>query len=281
MELTTEQLQKIKVIELNILEAFINICDKLSLRYYMMGGTMLGTVRHQGFIPWDDDIDVGMVRRDYEIFKEKAQELLPEYYFLQNMDTDNEYPHNFMKIRDSRTTFVETSLSKLKINHGVFIDIFPLDYYPDSKLMRGIFDFRVKVMNLRMRNVVIIPDDARHSPVQEAVLSIVSKITCLRYPNFKRMQKSREHLYKKENCGLYIGNFCGAWGKKEIVPAEWYGEGCKAKFEGIEVMIPAEYDKWLTQVYGNYMKLPPENKRVTHHYTDIIDFDNPYTKYIK
>lgn len=85
---------------------------------------------------------------------------------------------------------------------------------------------------------------------------------------------------KSKSNGRKIANYCGAWGEKEIVPKEWYGEGSLLEFEGLWLNAPKEYDKWLTQVYGDYMKLPPAEKQVTHHYTDIIDLDNSYTKYM-
>ena len=128
-----EQLQKMQEVELDLFKAFIEVCEKLQLKYYLLGGTLLGAVRHKGFIPWDDDIDVGMPRKDYEIFIQKAQDLLPEHYFVQNCYTDGKLPMAFCKIRNSNTTFIETSVKDFKINHGIFIDIFPLDYYPQDK----------------------------------------------------------------------------------------------------------------------------------------------------
>ena len=133
MVLNNKDLETIKKIELDMLCAFIEICNRLSIRYYLLGGTMLGAVRHHGFIPWDDDIDVGIFRDDYELFISKAQSYLPNYYFLQNIYTDPECMINFTKIRDSRTTFIETSTKSKKMNHGVYIDIFPLDFYPDDE----------------------------------------------------------------------------------------------------------------------------------------------------
>ena len=119
--------ERLKAIELDILKAFIDVCKKNSLNYYLLGGSCLGAVRHHGIIPWDDDIDVGLLRADYNKFMEVGQKYLPEHYFLQNYRTDPEYYVNFAKIRDSRTTFIESSLKNLHINHGVYIDVFPLD----------------------------------------------------------------------------------------------------------------------------------------------------------
>ena len=128
-----EQLQKMQEVEIDLFKAFIEVCQKLQLKYYLLGGTLLGAVRHKGFIPWDDDIDVGMPRKDYEIFIQKAQDLLPEHYFVQTLYSEPTIPYNFCKIRNSNTTFVEYSIKKLNINHGVYIDVFPLDGYPNDK----------------------------------------------------------------------------------------------------------------------------------------------------
>ena len=140
MELTPQDSQRIKEIELEIFKVFLDIANKLDIKYYLIGGTLLGAVRHKGFIPWDDDIDVGLPRKDYEKFIAEAQKYLPDYYFLQTYETDPEYPLSFAKIRDSRTTYLETALNNKKINHGVFFDIFPLDFYPENEKDQDIFD---------------------------------------------------------------------------------------------------------------------------------------------
>ncbi len=269
----------IKQIELNALSAFIDCCSSLDLRYYLLGGTLLGAVRHQGFIPWDDDIDVGMPRADYEVFLEKAQPLLPEYYFVQCRATDPELPNNFAKLRDSRTTFIETSVKDRKINHGVYIDIFPLDYYPDDPKRQKEFDRRNRLLSLRIRAVFTLPEESRRSFVSELGASIVAKLLSLRYRTIEDALDAREKLYKSVSKSSWLANFSGAWGKKEIVPADWFGDGADGVFEGLTVWLPKEYDKYLTQLYGDYMQPPPEEKRVTHHYTEMIDTENPYTMY--
>ena len=131
-----------------MLQEFIDVCTVLNLKYYALGGTLLGVVRHRGFIPWDDDIDVGMPRADYEIFIAKAQMLLADGYFLQTFKTDKEFPANFAKIRNNNTTFIETSIGHLHVNHGVFIDVFPLDYYPNK--MIWLFNLKKQLLTLRI-----------------------------------------------------------------------------------------------------------------------------------
>ena len=120
-------LNELKRIELEMLKTFIKICKKHNFMYFLVGGTCLGSVRHGGFIPWDDDIDVGMPRSDYNKFIKIASEELPGNMFLQTFFTDEQYPCAFAKIRNNDTTFIEKGLRKSNINHGIYIDIFPLD----------------------------------------------------------------------------------------------------------------------------------------------------------
>ena len=267
-------IQRLKQVELDLFRAFIDVCDKLNLKYYLLGGTLLGAVRHGGFIPWDDDIDVGMLREDYEIFVEKGQALLPKEYFIQTFKTDPDYPANYAKIRNSNTTFLETAARNCNINHGVFIDVFPLDTYPADKKVQKRFSFKTQLMTLRVSSAFYRPDRVR--PLK---MKVVNALLSIIYPSYQRAVRARERLYTAFKSGELIANHSGAWGVKEIVPAEWYGEGTLLTFEGLTVRAPARYEQWLTQVYGDYMKLPPVEKQVTHHYTDVIDLDTPYTKY--
>ena len=275
VEPTPEQLKKMKALELDMLRSFVDICDQLSLRYYLVGGTLLGAVRHQGFIPWDDDIDVAMPRQDYEVCLREGQKYLPEYYFLQCLDTDRAYAMNFAKIRDSRTTFVEYAVRKFPMNHGVFIDIFPLDYYPDGEKEQKKMDFHQKIFKYRTRAAVEVPKAARHSFPVELGLNTLAALCCLIYPNYRKAREHREKLHRSVASGERWANYCGAWGKKEIMPAAWFGAGVPLTFEGLAVKGPEQWDKYLTNVYGDYMQLPPVEKRVGHHYAQVIDLDEP------
>ena len=271
------ELEQLKQCELEILKHFIRVCEKLKLKYYLMGGTLLGAVRHQGFIPWDDDIDVGMSREDYEIFVNQAQELLPQKYFVQTHLSDPNYPLNFAKIRNSETTFWETAVRDLDMNHGVFIDVFPLDVYPDDKDKQKTLEIKKRFLTSRITDIFYAEVPLKRTFAGKVQLAL-SKVC---YPDFRKAVIKKEQLIKSVKKGTKLANHGGAWGEKEIVPAEWYGEGAVLEFEGLTVLGPEKYELWLKQVYGDYMKLPPIEKRVTHHYTDQIDLEKSYKYYTK
>lgn len=268
-------IEELKEIELNILKEFISICKKHNFSYYVLGGTMLGAVRHQGFIPWDDDIDVCMPRQDYERFLEIAQNELSDELFVQTNSSEPQNPFCYCKIRNSNTTFIESSCKKLDINHGIFIDVFPLDYYPaDAKSQKK---FRKKK---KFYNLII---GTRYSVKSTGIRKIkraIGKLISIVYP-VKRAIKNRDKMYTSQTNSTILANNGGAWDIKEVAPAEWYGKGVELDFEGIKIVAPERYDLWLKQVYGDYMKLPPEEKRITHHNTEIIDTKKSYKEYMK
>ena len=125
-------MNRLQQVEFEMLCEFVRICDELGLTYYLVCGSALGAVKYKGFIPWDDDLDVALPRPDYEVFCEKAQSMLPSHLFLQNHHTDPYYPLIFSKIRNSNTAFIEKSYAGTNINHGIYIDVFPLDGYPED-----------------------------------------------------------------------------------------------------------------------------------------------------
>ena len=262
MELTDHQLQQLKTVELRLLREFLQVCQKLNLNYYVLGGTLLGAVRHQGFIPWDDDIDIGMPRKDYERFLSEAQPLLPRDVFLQTFATDPEYPYLFAKLRCSGTVFVEHSLKNCAIHHGIYIDIFPLDPYPE----KGIRLFRLKDTLLKLRLSYTLTPEVLSSRVR-----LLRIPTLLLFPSRKGAVRKRDQLLRSARGTHRMSNHCGAWGEKEIVPTHWFGDGTALSFEGIPVRAPSEYRLWLTQIYGDYLRLPPEEQRVPHHFVDAFD----------
>ena len=278
MELKSEQLIALKKVEIDILKAFIKVCDSLKLKYYILEGTLLGAVRHKGFIPWDDDIDVGMPRADYERFCHEGQNLLPDHYFIQTINTEKDYRANFAKIRNSRTTFIETSVRHCNINHGIYIDIFPLDdcFDDEHAHKRRCKSLSFILMTLRVIKGFYVPDKKK-----TIVRRLAELLSVIRYPTIRGALLAREKWMKALPQSNTYANYCSAWYLREVIPKEWFGDSEYLEFEGLRVRVPKEYDKWLTRVYGNYMQLPPPEKRVAHHYADVIDVNKPYQIYIK
>lgn len=274
-----KQLEKLKACELEMLKAFADACEKLQLKYFVIGGTLLGAVRHQGLIPWDDDIDVGMPRADYERFIAEGQKYLPEGYFVQTMHSDPEWPANFAKIRDCRTTFIEKSLKEFRINHGVWIDIFPFDYFPQGKLKRLTFGARYMLSLGRIVQTFSVP--ARKLTLRQLCKKMLFAASRVVHPDVAKAVMCRDELIRSVPAGPLMVNYCGAWGRREIAPAEYFAETIPMRFEGLDVQGLKHYDKWLTQVYGDYMQLPPVEKRVGHHDYEVLDLDKPYTEYIR
>lgn len=275
MQLSTTENVRLKEIELDILKAFVSICEKHDICYYLAGGTLLGAVRHKGFIPWDDDIDVLLPRQDYDRFIEIAQNELPSHLFLQTWCTDTAYPANFAKIRDNRTTFVEKSLKDLPINHGVYIDLFPLDYFPQTRLCQ-----KWKLFWWRLSDFSIGQVFYREQPLtyKQRLLQVVSRVL---FGSLKNTLAKREKWMRSEGKSTFVISYCGAWGEREVARTEWFAEGVDVEFERLCLRAPKDYDAYLRRLYGDYMQLPPIEKQVGHHYTDIVDLDKSYLSYRK
>ena len=142
LSLSDNQRITLKEMELRIFREFARICDKHHLKYMLCYGSLIGAIRHQGYIPWDDDLDVCMMREDYNKLKEICKTELSGDFFFQSHDTDPEYYYLFDKIRLNGTVFRESFVSKYQIHHGVYIDIFPVDYLPDSPILQKIQYYR-------------------------------------------------------------------------------------------------------------------------------------------
>jgi lipopolysaccharide cholinephosphotransferase len=264
--LSEEEHKKLKEKELDILKAFLEVCEKLGLTYFVTGGTLLGAVRHQGFIPWDDDIDVILLRRDYDVFISKAQEYLPDRLFLQNIHTEKEWFSNYSKIRDNDTTYIESEAGHLSINHGVYIDVFPLDNYPDSFFGRMMLETKLRMLDRRLYDVY-----RGDGTGVSGKARLVQMITRTVWPDLKRVSYIKERLISSVPDSSYVRVYCGAWGKREIVKKEWYDEAVQLPFEDITVNAAKGYKEYLSHMYGDYMTLPPEEERKGHHPVEAFD----------
>lgn len=270
-------LSEMQLMMLDMIKWFHSFCQNNNIRYYVVGGTMLGAVRHNGFIPWDDDIDVGIPRKDYEkllsekefLFKDENRYLLESY-----RDEEKDYIYPYAKIYDTQTTLMENCRAKTK--RGIFIDIFPLDGIGANKeSAQKNYNQILRQINFLMTRTCAIRKD--RSWLKNAAIVMSRLIPSAIVSNQKLMHKIDEMCKKRdyETCE-YVGNLMGNWGMKEIMPRAFIGKPTLYQFEDMEVFGPEDYDKYLANVYGDWRKMPPVEKQRSHHDYLLLDLHKSY-----
>lgn len=265
-------MQEVQQGSLVILKKIDEICKQLKLKYCLAYGTLIGAIRHKGFIPWDDDVDIMMPRKDYDIliqyFINHKEELKP--FEVINPQVNNRCPYTISRISDSRYKLDVDNEDDYGI--GLFVDVYPLDGVGNT------VDEYKKLKNESSRYASMCFISTRQKVKRENTKSSLKML--IKYPAFivaKILGKNffMNHLYKMAaNCDYdnskYIG--CIIWasddGLRGIFPKEWFDEMIDVEFEGDTFKAPKEYDKVLSHGYGDYMKLPPEKDRIAHHYYD-------------
>ena len=262
-------IRELQLKSLGLLVAIDKVCREHGLTYYMIAGTLLGAVRHKGFIPWDDDIDVGMPRRDYDILMEHASEWFDDRFRMVSFATDNSYSRYFAKLEDCNTTVVERF--HLERIGGLYMDIFPLDNVPDGKMARYFHYRRFHRLNKQLYFAYRDPYKHGHG-VGPRLMAAYQKTL------------SREGLRSRITAlaAQYSDVTCSSCtthdGKHEIFPYEIMGKPAEYEFEGHMFYGPADYDSFLKIMYGpDYMSPPPAHVQVSHLF-EYVDFDTPYSQ---
>lgn len=255
--------------------SFDAVCKTLNIPYFFVCGSALGAAKYQGFIPWDDDLDVGMYRADYERFLKEAPALLPEHLFLQTSRTDPAFPQIYAKLRDGRTTYLEESTAHLAMHHGIYIDLFVLDGYPTKKWAQLLLELRKRAYSA----ILLSAAEFKRSTRAKLICSILRFFGChKRTAATVRRYTRMIARYPVEHSNLICNH--GNWqGKLEYAPRKQYGDGAQALFEGVKVRIPADFDAYLTQKYGAWREDLPEEEKTGHHSYKVCDTKVPYTEY--
>ena len=257
--------------EIYILDEFKRICKNNNLKYFLYGGTLLGAVRHKGFIPWDDDIDIVMPREDYDKFGKIAADELGKEFFYQNNKIQPEYNLLFSKIRLNNTYVREKKFDDKKMHQGIFIDILPLDLFPKkSSIMQKLMLEKFNVLNCACQT-----DRCLSKHFISKILYGFYKILPSKYIQRKR-DKFIRNACKDKNT-KYICSFGSHYRpiKMRVFPREWFEDiGIEMEFEGKMYSVPKGWKEYLIHLFGpNYMELPPEEKRINHFNFYEVNFD--------
>lgn len=276
MYIDQDKMESINKVQLKIFKEFVNVCNELNLEYVVVHGTLLGALIHKGFFPMDDDIDVAMPRKDYNIFLKEGQKYMSQNLFIQSNNSDKEYPLIFAKVRDTTTAFIQPVLDKCSVNKGIYIDVFPIDYYPKSKLEVLKTSILSRILGLRVNVILNIPNTS----IKHKVFQSISKIVM---PSWNYAIKKLAGIYESyEDEGTLI--VYGGKASEKGIPSSWFKRSVNLDFEGMVVKAPAMYDDYMRKIYGDYMNYSPSEKYMNNAgeveiSANIVDVNNSYVYY--
>lgn len=270
------QMKKVWAVQLDLLEKFQDVCHRHGLRYYASGGTLLGAIRHKGYIPWDDDIDIMMMRDDYERLLAIAADEFDAPYFFQTAYNDDKYSRGHAQLRNSNTTAVLPSeQGRFPFNQGVFIDIFPTDAIPDDENARQKQCRDILFWEKLLKVTVRYPANPKKTLIKN-ILHTVASIIPYRFI-YKQMEKACTRYNEQHTKRVGLISFLPQDERLQF-PAEAFGEVQTVPFEYTTIDIPADYDVLLAHQYGDYMTMKQEN---SYHGGVIFDTERSYLDYLR
>lgn len=270
-------LRELQLKSLEMGEYFVNFCKENNLLCYLCGGGAIGSLRDKGFIPWDDDLDFFMPREDYEKLEKFWNEKANTRKYTLVKSNENLVDHNlFITIRDNDTTAIKPYQKGLNISHGVALDILPLDGCPDGKARKKQVIWAL-IYSLFCSQVIPQKHGGLKKHISKLILGLFFSKK-IRYKVWKYAEKQMTK-YPISECN-YITELCsGPYYMKKIYNKEWFEDNLYVDFENTKMPIPIGYDGYLKIAFGDYMTLPPEDKRKPHHDCLFMDLNNSYLEH--
>lgn len=274
LDIRIEDAQKV---QLEILLEFDQLCKKHDINYQLFSGTLIGAIRHKGFIPWDDDIDVCMLREEYNRFLAIGAEELKDHYFLQNYHTDKNFQSQYTKIRKNNTRYVEDLVQDVEMHQGFFIDVFPFDNVTPGTL-KGKTQ-RIAIDQLKIFNycrVMRVNNSEKKKGLRIAKKAAYYLLKVIPKNKVDRLITRLACLFNEKEAE-YVGELSISTGKNTydsfVLKKAFFYDSIDWEFEGYQFPVPRAYDEVLTKNYGNYMKMPPLKEQAPHHGIIEVDFD--------
>lgn len=252
------------------------ICTQHNINYYIYGGTLLGAVRHNGFIPWDDDIDIVMFRSEYDKFVKICKNELGEKYYLQTIENEPLSPLSWGNLYKKNTAFIQSFINK-ECFQGISIDIFALDNIPNNKLNRKIYGLIHDFLNAVFWERFII--NSKPTGIKRKIVKFVSSMSRI-IPNnkYRKLHDKLITIYNNKQSKYVVHNSFRKFSKK-IIPIEYFKESCMLNFEGEKFRAPSKWNEILKLYYGeNFMEIPDKDNQITHS-VDIVDCNNSWEIY--
>lgn len=263
-----DELRRLQITQLEILRVIDAFCRSHRIHYSLYAGTLLGAVRHQGFIPWDDDLDIFMTRHEYNRFIRLWVKEKPEGYLIQNKELEPAFTQSFTKIRKEHTAFLQDEDKRGKYHTGIFVDVFPVDRIPTGKLRRIVFYLDCLLYQLYTRELV--------PPLAGSTTKLVTAVL-LKLNTKKRRRMLRRWHYNRivrYNIDPNLPMVCIETTRtlKQILPSDLMRRYGNLSFEDMMAMCIKDWDSYLTVKFGDYMELPPEEERGWKHHPVVLDF---------
>ena len=255
-------ISEIQKMELGIMEYIHEVCQKIGAKYFLAYGSLIGAVRHKGFIPWDDDMDICMLRDDYKKLQDYLIAHPDERYELMSYKNNINYVYPFMKIKDNQTYLVEEDV-RIDSNMGIYVDIFPVDGYEDDQAFK---DKMTKIIKKRQLSCYTFKGITNTKSVVNSMIRYIS-VMIFYFTNTNKYVSQIDELAKSRKVEDYeqVDYLIYKDMNKPVWKREWLENVETGNFEGKEFMIPNHYHEILTSDYGNYMQLPPVEQQVSHH----------------